>query len=97
MSHGETYSGGLELHIMQGGCAETFPQALYIGSLVENRPLLSGKVRKLYPRGDFVVSQREKIKIDQSARESALSKIKQEPTSGWSWLLSSRNRSVLGS
>ena len=57
-----------------GGC--------HVGSLVENLPLLSGKVRKLYPRGDFVVSQIEINKIDQSARKSALSKIKQEPTSG---------------
>ena len=72
-----------------GGC--------HIGSLVENRPLLSGKVQKLYPRGDFVVSQMEINKLDQSARESTPSKIKLKPTSGWSWLLSSRNRSVLGS
>ena len=72
-----------------GGC--------HIGSLAENRPLLSGKVRKLYSRGDFVVSQIEKDKLDQSARESALSKIKLKPTSGWSWLLSSHNHSVLGS
>jgi hypothetical protein len=63
----------------------------------ENRPLLSGKVVKLYPRGDFVVSQMEINKIDQSARESALSKISQKPTSGVSWLRSSRNYSVLGS
>jgi len=69
----------------------------HIGSLAENRPLLSGKVRKLYPWGDFVVSQIEINKLDQIARESALSKIRQKPTSGWSWLLSSRNRSVLGS
>jgi len=60
-------------------------------------PLLSGKVQKLYPRGDFVVSQMEINKIDQVARESALSKIRQKPTSGWSWLLSSRTPSVLGS
>ena len=72
-----------------GGC--------HVGSLAENRPLLSGKVQKLYPRGDFVVSQMEINKLDQVARESALSKIKQKLMSGWSWLLSSRNRSVLGS
>ena len=72
-----------------GGC--------HVGSLAENRPLLSRKVQKLYLRGDFVVSQMEKIKIDQIARESTLSKIKLKPMSGWSWLLSSRNRSVLGS
>jgi len=63
----------------------------------ENRPLLSGKVQELYPRGDFVVSQMEINKVDQDARESMLSKIKLKPTLGWSWLLSSRNRSVLGS
>ena len=57
-----------------GGC--------HIGSLAENRPLLSGKVRKLYPRGDFVVSQMKINKVDQGARESALSKIKQGPASG---------------
>jgi len=69
----------------------------HIGSLAENRPLLSGKIQKLYPRGDFVVSQMEINKIDQVARKSALSKISQKSTSGWSWLLSSCNRSVLGS
>jgi len=63
----------------------------------ENRPPSSGKVVKLNPRGDFVVSVMKSNKIDQVARESALSKINQKPTSGWSWLLSSRNRSVLGS
>ena len=31
----------------------------------ENRPLLSGKVQKLYPRGDFVVSVMEINKLDQ--------------------------------
>ena len=72
-----------------GGC--------HVGSLAENRPLLSEKVQKLYPWGDFVVSQMEINKLDQSARERALSKIKQMPTSGWSLLLSSHNRSVLGS
>jgi len=63
----------------------------------ENRPLLSGKVQKLYRRRDFVVSQMKIKKLDQSARGSALSEIRQKPTSGWYWLLSSRNRSVLGS
>jgi len=63
----------------------------------ENHPLLSGKVVKLYPRGDFAVSWMGKNKIDQVARESALSKINQKPTSGGSWLRSSRNHSVLGS
>jgi len=63
----------------------------------ENRPLLSRKVVKLYPRGDFVVSVMKKNKIDQVARESALNKINQKPTSGVSWLRSSRNHSVLGS
>jgi len=57
-----------------GGC--------HVGSLTENRPLVRGKVQKLYPRGDFVVSQMEINKIDQSTRESALSKIKQTPMSG---------------
>ena len=72
-----------------GGC--------HVGSLAENRPLLSGKVQKHYPRGDFVVSLMEINKIDQVTRESALSKIKLKATSWWSWLLSSRNRSVLRS
>ena len=71
-----------------GGC--------YVGSLAENHPLLSGKVQKLYPWGDFVVSQMEINKIDQVARESALSKINQKPTSGGSWLRSSHNHSVPG-
>ena len=31
----------------------------------ENRPLLSGKVVKLYPRGDFVVSVMKNNKIGQ--------------------------------
>jgi len=78
-----------QANVNWGGC--------HVGSLAENRPLLSGKIQKLYPRGDFVVSQMEINKIDQIARESALSKIKLKPTSGWPWLLSSRNRSVLGS
>jgi len=55
------------------------------------------KFKNFYPRGDFVVSQMEINKIDQVARESALSKISQKPTSGVSWLRSSRNHSVLGS
>jgi len=63
----------------------------------ENRSLLSGIVQELYPRGDFVVSQMEIKKKDQVARESALNKINQKPTSGVSWLRSSRNHSVLGS
>jgi len=78
-----------QTNVNWGGC--------HVGSLAENRPLLSGKFQKLLPSGDFVVSQIEINKIDQKARESALSKIRQKPTSGWSWLLSSRNRSVLGS
>jgi len=57
-----------------GGCR--------VGSLVENRPLLSGNFQKLYPRGDFVVSQIEINKIDQSACKIAVSKIKQKTTSG---------------
>jgi len=72
-----------------GGC--------HVGSLAGNRPLLSGKVQKLYPREDFVVSQMEINKIDQVAHKSALNKINQKPTSWVSWLRSSRNHSVLGS
>jgi len=56
----------------------------HIGSLAENRPLLSGKFQKLYSRGDFVVLQMVINKLDQVARGSALSKIRQKPTSGWS-------------
>ena len=72
-----------------GGC--------HVSSLMENRPILSRKVQILYPKGDFVVSQMEKNKLDQDARKRALSKIKLKPTSGWSWLLSSHNRLVLES
>jgi len=72
-----------------GGC--------HVDSLAKNHPLLCGKVQKLLPLEDFVVSQMEINKVDQVARKSAVSKISQKPTSGWSWLLSSHNRSVLGS
>jgi len=72
-----------------GGC--------HIVSLAEKHPLLSGKVQKLYSRRDFVVSQISINKIDQVAYRSALSKIKLKPISGWFWLLSSYNHSVLRS
>jgi len=76
-------------NINWGGC--------YLGLLVENRQLLNGKVQKLYPHGDFGVSKMEKIKLDQDAHESELSKINQKPTLGESWLRSSTNNSVLES
>ena len=49
---------------------------------MENRPLSSGKVGRLLPWGDFVVLLTEINRLYRNARESALSKIKQEPTSG---------------
>ena len=61
-------------------------------------PTFKGKSSEtFYPQRAFIVSQMEINKIDQVARTSALSKIKLKPTLEWSWLLTSRNHSVLRS